>query len=233
MKNLKLNINLDVLKIFALVTMTLDHIAKFLLGKGMVRECLIAVGRMSFVIFAFLLMLHLARKNIYKKYIIRLGIFGVVALLVVGGASCLLSNVRVFPLNILISFLVVVLFLWMVELIKNENGPKWVKIMMFALSLGVCLLLSLVCDYGGYGFLFLVLLYCYFKKKNKIILGLILLLSCLINIEGYWWMSLGMTMVLFFNQYEEKNKRIINKWWSFYVYYPLHLLVIFGIKFWL
>ncbi len=226
MKSLKLNINIDVLKIFALITMSLDHIAKYLLDNGGLKECFIGLGRTSFPIFSFLLMLHLAKKDIYKKYIARLFLFGGVALLLIIGGSLVLDSVKVFPLNIMISFLVAVIFLFVADLIKKEEGPKFIKVMMLGFSLLVFAFLSLVLDYGVYGFLFLISMYCYFKSKNKILLGMILLLSCLINIKEYWVVSFFMTGLLFFNQYEEKNKRIISKWWIFYVYYPLHLFLI-------
>ena len=44
MKNLKLFINIDVLKILALITMTLDHVAKYLLDNGVLKDCFIGLG---------------------------------------------------------------------------------------------------------------------------------------------------------------------------------------------
>ena len=227
MKNLKLFINIDVLKIFALITMSLDHVAKYLLEQGGVRECFIGLGRTSFPIFSFLLMMHLAKMNIYKKYITRLGLFGFIAFLLMFVFSFVFEDIKIFPLNIMVSFLLAVLFFKVVSIIQKEDGPKYIKIMMWLFSFFVFSFLSLVLDYGLYGFLFLVFMCLYFKEKNKLILGIILLLSCLININGYWFMSLLTTIVLFFNQYDAKYKRIINKWWIFYIYYPLHLLIIF------
>lgn len=230
MKNLKLFINIDVLKILALITMTLDHVAKYLLDNGVLKDCFIGLGRVSFPIFSFLLMMHLAKKDIFKKYITRLCLFGFISIILMSVINIFNGGARVFPLNIFISFLLVVMFFKVVSLIQKEEGPKYIKIIMCLFSFCIFGFFSLVCDYSIWGFLYLVFMYLYFKEKSKIVLGIILLLSCLINIDGYCWMSLLITIVLFFNQYEAQYKRIINKWWIFYVYYPLHLLIIFLIK---
>ncbi len=230
MKNFRLLINIDVLKIFALISMTLDHIAKYLLDDGVLRECFIGLGRTSFPIFSFLLMMHLAKKNIYSKYIKRLLIFGVITLFLIIGFNNFSNDIKIFPLNILISFLLSVVFFKVVDFVQKEDGPKYIKTIMILFTFFVCGFLSLICDYGIYGFLFLVFMYLYFREANKLILGIIMLLSCLINMDGYWFVSFLMTVILFFNQYNVVQKRIINKWWIFYVYYPLHLFIIFFIK---
>ncbi len=230
MKKFKFDINIDILKIFALICMSLDHIAKNLLGRGELRECLIAIGRTSFPIFSFLLMMHLAKKDIFKKYILRLFVFGSISLCLTIFFRFLLGNLKIFPLNILISFLHAVVFLKVCDLIEKEEGPEYIKIPMLCFNFLLFGFLSSYCDYGIYGFLFLVCLYLYFKQKNNIILVAIMILSCFINMYTYWYMSFLMTVVLFFNQYESVHKRIINKWWIFYVYYPLHLFIILLIR---
>lgn len=229
-KNFKLDINIDILKILALLCMSLDHVAKYLLENGLLKDCFIGIGRTSFPIFSFLLMMHLAKKNIFKKYISRLLVFGVISLCLMILFQNLLIDVKFFPLNILISFLLAVVFLKVCDLIEKEEGPKYIKAMMYCFSFFVFSFLSLVCDYGAYGFFLLICLYLYFKQKNNIILAIILLLSCLINIGEYWFVSFLVMVVLFFNQYESVHKRIINKWWIFYAYYPLHLFIILLIK---
>lgn len=226
MNIVKFYINQDVLKIVALVTMTIDHIAKYVFDASM-DNMYVGIGRISFPIFAFLLMKHLATKQIYSKYLIRLGIFGA---LVVGLSLPFRGVVKIaniLPFNILISFFVAVLFLYICSLIQKEKGPLWVKISMLILNLLYCAMLSCVCDYGVYGFLFLVLLYFYFIKSCRILLFLVLIFSGLININSmFWFVGVLTTLVLLFNDYDKKSKRLLKKWWWFYVYYPLHLLII-------
>ncbi len=232
MKLINFSINQDVLKIVALVTMTIDHIAKYIFDVS-ASNVFLGVGRMSFPIFAFLLMRHLANKQIYSKYLIRLGGFGG---LVVGISWLFRDVVKIailFPLNILISFFVVVLFLYVSRLIQREDGTKLMKVLMQGLNFLCFGVLSLVCDYGLYGFCFLILLYYYFMNCNKIILFLVFVFSWLINNgQEFWYIGVLTTFILVFNDYEKNNKRLLKKWWWFYVYYPLHLLIIGLVSYW-
>ena len=233
MKEIKFSINQDILKIVALVTMTIDHIAKYLLD-GVSAEIGICIGRISFPIFALLLMKHLAEKHIYKKYIIRLSFFGVLAFGVVMFWSGFSDNCKIFPLNILFSFLNVVLFLRVIEWIKNEEGSLFIKKIFVGIVFLFFGVFSLFLDYDVFGFLLMVLLYHYFIKKKVWIFWVILLLSGLINISmPYWFVSLLTMAILLLNDFDKEHKRIIKHWWLFYVYYVLHLFVIFGISYFL
>ena len=229
----KLSINQDVLKLVALVTMTIDHIAKYIFDVSST-SIFIGIGRISFPIFAFLLMKHLANRQIFSKYVIRLGVFGGITV----ALSCFFKGVvkvaNVFPLNILISFFVAVLFLMFCNFIKKEKGPEWIKILMLGFNFLCFSLLSSVCDYGVIGFCFLVLIYFYFMMPNKMVLFLVILFSGLINIgDNFWWVGILTLLVLLFNDYSKKNDRIFRKWWWFYVYYPLHLFVIGWISYYM
>jgi hypothetical protein len=138
----------------------------------------------------------------------------------------------VFPLNIFITFLIAVLYLKINDLIYKETGPKFLKCMMYLLNFAIFAFLSLICDYGVSGFLFLVFLYCYFKKANWLILVLVLLFSGLINLNANYWIVSFLTMLmLLFVEFDKDAKRIIKKWWIFYVYYPLHFFIIMLIKY--
>ena len=126
----------------------------------------------------------------------------------------------------------VVLYLKINDLIYKETGPKFLKYMMYILNFAVFAFLSLICDYGVSGFLFLVFLYCYFKKANWLVLGLVLLFSGLINMGVNCWVVSLLTMfVLLFVEFDKNAKRIIKKWWMFYAYYPLHFFIIMLIKY--
>ena len=66
-KIINIPVNQDIIKIIALVTMTIDHF-------GYVMEpsfgtLLRLIGRLSFPLFVFLLVFNLNQKELYKKYI--------------------------------------------------------------------------------------------------------------------------------------------------------------------
>lgn len=230
MKNVRLSINQDLLKIVALITMTIDHVSKFLLS-GVISEIGICIGRMSFPIFAFLLMKHLEERKIYKKYIIRLSVFGVLSLLLVFIFSVVLKEVQILPLNILFSFLNIVLFFLVIEWVSKEELTSYLKAVVYGFVFMFFGVLSLVLDYGFYGFLFMTFLYLYFKNRNMLLFVICLVLSLLMNGDiSCFIISFLTTIILFCNNYDKKQKRIITHWWIFYVYYPLHLLIIMMIK---
>ncbi len=230
MKNIRLSINQDILKIVALITMTIDHVSKFLLS-GVISEIGICIGRMSFPIFAFLLMKHLEEKKIYKKYIIRLSVFGFLSLFLVYMFGLELEEARIVPLNILFSFLNVVLFFLVIEWVSKEELTLYLKAVVYGFVFMFFGVLSLVLDYGFYGFLFMSFVYLYFKNPNKLLFVICLVLSLLMNSNtSYFIISFLTTIILFCNNYDKKQKRIIKRWWIFYVYYPLHLLIIMMIK---
>ena len=226
MKKIKLFINQDMLKIVALVTMTIDHVSKYLLT-GMLGNLGVCIGRISFPIFAFLLIKHLAERHIYRKYIIRLSIFGFLSCFMMYAFVGIVKEVKFIPFNILISFLNVVLFLFVVKWINEEKGDLYIKLVFYVLSFLCFGLLSVVCDYSIFGFLFMIFLYLYFKSNKPVWFVFCLIFSILINIGDFdFVISFLMTLILFMNNDDIKPKRIITRWWIFYVYYPLHLLVI-------
>ena len=102
MKIPRFSINQDVLKIIALITMLIDHIAKYLpFFEG--SDIGPYIGRISFPIFAFLLMEHLYKKQIFKKYIIRLSCFAVLTFFLLLPFQGRLEQNIVLPFNILFS----------------------------------------------------------------------------------------------------------------------------------
>ena len=66
MKLNKFSINIDWLKIIALILMTIDHIAK-IFPSVYFSDFLQCLGAVGFPIFCFILMYHLQRKQIYLK----------------------------------------------------------------------------------------------------------------------------------------------------------------------
>lgn len=226
MKLPTISINIDILKIIALVTMTIDHIATFLdfipysdIGRY--------VGRISFPIFAFLLMKHLSQKQIYKKYIIRLSIFAIITLFVLLPFYGEVKVNPIFPFNIMFTFLSVVLALFVYNKIKNEQISRVWKLICLWFSFFYFGLISFVSQYSVEGFCYLITIYFYYIKPTRLKYWLILIFSILINISDYWWIILfATTFVLLHLDTDKQYPRIIKHWWSWYVYYPLHLFIL-------
>ena len=229
------DINPDVLKIIALITMTMDHIGHVLFpGKYMILRFF---GRFSFPIFAFLLASHLSEKNLYKKYILRLIPFAVLSLILVTPFDMYIKET--FKLSILWSLLLCIVTLYCLEKISNERTPSFLKWVCYLLTLSIGLCLSLLVDYGYFGFLFIITLYGYFKTNKNIYLLSTLIFSFFLNSKGFFTypllifiMCLPSLLVTFFLIIQKRpssknHKRFLKPWWVFYAYFPLHFFVLY------
>ncbi|MBQ8250777.1 MAG: hypothetical protein IJY92_02550 [Alphaproteobacteria bacterium] len=229
------NINPDILKLIALITMTMDHIGHvFFPGEFMVLRFF---GRFSFPIFIFLLTSHLAEKDIYKKYILRLLPFAFLSLIIVTPFDIYIKET--FKLTILWSLLLYTLTLFCFEKISNENTPSFIKGFCYFLTLSVGLTLSLIVDYGYFGYLFAITLYGYFKTNKNIYLYFTLLFSFLLNSKGFFiyptliliMCTTSFLVTLFLLQQKrppnKNHRRFLKPWWVFYTYFPVHFFVLY------
>lgn len=216
----KININQDYLKIFAIFAMSVDHIVKIF---GLNHIFSFTIGRFAFPIFAFLIMYHLSKKDLFKKYFIRLSVFGVISF------AILLSFHPIFPLNILFSLMLPVATIFFINKLKQSDMPKPLFYYFAFMVIFIFALLSEPVEYSVFGYLYMLFLYLYFKTKNYYIMALSLVFSGLINIDSppiAIISSISMTLFLFLVNMEADNKRILKKWWIFYLYYPLHLFLL-------
>ena len=104
----KFVVNIDWLKIVALILMTMDHIAK-IFPTVFCDNIIQIIGRTSFPIFAFILMYHLQKKQIYKKYLVRLGTFSFLTFIMMMSLQKFGVDIIGVPFNILYMFFVCVL----------------------------------------------------------------------------------------------------------------------------
>lgn len=226
MKRLMFCVNQDILKIIAFSTMIVDHVSKYFLS-GFFRDFGYSIGRMSFPIFSFLLMEHLSKKKIFKKYIIRLGCFGLLTFFLLFPFHFFLKQNLAIPLNILISFLIAILLLGSFEWIEKGNWLFLVKTSMYAVCVLFFSLLALYCQYNIMGLYYLSFIYFYFKKPSWLNLFFVLLFSILINFDGEMWIiSFLTTFALLCLNWQKPGLRLIKDWRLFYVLYPVHLFLI-------
>ena len=215
------------MKIFALVAMTVDHYA-MIFTPQYTKICRI-YGRFAFPIFSFLIMYHLAEKQIFKKYVTRLTIFGI------------LSALAVFPfqtqfsLNIFFDFLLPIITIYLLKQVNADKMPTFVKIYLYALIVAIMSSLSFLASYFIYGYFYLLGLYFFFKKPGWLLYIAILALSVFMNnndIWGTWGMAVSFltTFLLLQIDMEKKYPRLLSRWYFFYAYYPLHLLCLYLLK---
>lgn len=213
----RLGLNGFYLKWIAIISMCLDHVGAVLFPQYLVFRI---VGRLAFPIFAFLLVegfLHTSNQN---RYLLRLGMFALISEipfdLAFQGELLSFSHQNVF----------FTLFLGMLLLVIQNRIRKNSFQILCSLIVILIAYFGRV-DYNFVGLLFILGFY-YFRdsRRNQCICFIVLNLACF-GIETIQAVAcVSAILILFYNG--EKGKSLK---YFFYLFYPLHLLVIYGI-FW-
>ena len=220
----KICVNTDYLKITALVLMTADHVAK-IFPNMFCANILQILGSMSFPIFSFILMFHLQRKQIYKKYLLRLGSFAFLTFLTMKLLRLSGVDISGVPFNILFMFFVCVLALALKKTVEEKIKNRFVK------NVAICsvyiLCAALVSRLSLFAFVYVILIYFFFEKKSVINIIALSVFAYLTNLGGIGGLvAVAVSGLLINVNYDKKYQRIIKKWYIFYLYYPLHLAVL-------
>ena len=229
-KIINIYINQDILKLIAILTMTLDHIGYIL---NPTFEPLRLIGRLSFPIFVFLLIFNLHQKVRFEKYLKRLFAFAIITSLILGPFKYIFNNIL--PLNIFWTLLLGMLAIYGLEKTSSDFKDRKIRLFVNIYILLVCATLSILTDYGFYGFLYILSFYGWYKSKNLIFVATSIVLGFLINTDisvPACIISATTSLIFLFPiTRSKKATRFLRPWWLFYAYYPLHLAVIYAIKF--
>lgn len=237
-------LNSNVLKIIAAVTMLIDHIGVILFPSV---TFLRIIGRLSFPIYAFMISEGCTHTKNKLRYFLNIFSLGVVCQIAVNLQK---ENVK---MGILITFSVSILTIYALQYMKNTlflkkstSIKKYISVCIFIFVIvGVYFLNKYVrIDYGFWGCLtplfasvfkqdkktdFLV-----FEKLNNKYLHLVCLsiglLLLAIKLKGIQCYSLFAILILLF--YSGKRGNLKMKYF-FYVFYPLHLVILEGISYFL
>ena len=212
------------LKILAMVSMTLDHIGVMLLPGWTILRIL---GRLALPIYAYMIAEGCRYTRDRKKYFLRMALL-----------AALCQAVYFFAMGsvymcILVTFSLSIALIGAIENFQ-EKRTRGSQLLAFGTLLGVfflCVALPELwkgsdfgIDYGIAGVLLPVLVYFGREKTKYLTAGLILLGF---GYGGTQWFALAAVPLLgmYNGQRGEKN---LGKW--FYLYYPLHMVVIYGIS---
>ena len=229
-KIINIPINPDILKIIAILTMTIDHFGYIFTPSFEVPLRLI--GRISFPIFAFLLAYNLTQKDLFKKYIFRLSIFAVITSLILIPFKYQIGNIL--PLNIFWTLLLSVVSIYTIE--KTLQTFKQNKSSYFIITYIICFfaLLSVLTDFELFGFLYILSLYGWFKNTHKafalLTLGFAFAMNLHFSVPASIISTLESLVFLLPLKISNKSTRFLKPWWLFYAYYPFHLAVLYAVR---
>lgn len=231
-------INADLLKIIAMLAMLTDHMwASIIPGNQWMNY----VGRLAFPIFAFQIAEGYFHTKDYKKYATRLLIFALVSEI---PFDLFYGSTAFYPFHQNTIF-TLLLGLFAIRAIDNFIKLRSKKTLALAIIIvATCLLgaaISFV-DYGPVGVLTVILFY--ITKDIKWSKGIQLIGMYLLNIQffGGFYINLeifghtfefvtqgfaifSLVLIWLYNGKKSLNKPVFK--YSFYVFYPLHLLVLY------
>ena len=214
-----------VLKIIAVITMFIDHIGYAILGKF---SFLNYIGRIAFPIFAFQISEGYTHTKNLKKYFLRLFIFAVISQIPFMLFGKIISND--FTLNIFFTLLLGLISIY----IYDKSKYKIIGIISAVL---IALLAEFThCDYGFYG-IAIILLFYIFKNdviKSSIAFMIATTINYLIPMIKYGFYDIYFYLLIctfiptiFISLYNGKKGKDTK--YFLYLFYPIHLLLIYGI----
>lgn len=212
------------LKMIAMISMTLDHIGYILLPRW---RFLRILGRLALPIYAWMIAEGCRHTRDRKKYFLRIASLAAVCQIVY------LVAMRSVYMCILVTFSLSILVISVIENFQ-EKRTRSAQVLAFCTLLAVfflCVALpeiwkgsDFAVDYGLMGVLLPVLVYFGREKTKYLTAGLILLG---LDRGGVQWFALAAVSLL--GMYNgQKGEKNLGKW--FYLYYPLHLVVLHGIS---
>ena len=222
-------LNSNILKIIALVTMTIDHIGAIIFPQY---EILRIIGRIAFPIFAYMIAEGCFYTKQKKRYLGEILIIGAICQVVFYIFD------HSFYMCVMITFALSIMIIFSIQWAKKKDSiPAW--ILPLALIAGVYVLSVTIpgivgekvfhIDYGFVGIMIPVGVYLAENKWLKLLVmaGGLFLLGQLSVDPVQMWGLLALIPLLFYNGKRGK----IRMGQFFYIYYPLHLGALWGINF--
>lgn len=220
-----LNPNINLLKLVALVSMTIDHTNTIYFGGKY--PLLTAVGRLAFPLFIFILVFnyHYHTRS-PSKYLLRLFLFALIS-----------QYIYIFAFNTLRLNILFTLGVGLL-LIHNFRGRSKEKIPFFLLFLlwiyAQYYQPTAEIEFGLEGLLLIYSLSLYLIKRTNIFLGMVLVLLFALNFGSLDFNSilfslstlLAIPVVLLSNTIDWNLSFVFRHKLIFYIYYPLHLFIL-------
>lgn len=222
------------IKLIAALTMVIDHVAIVFLDSYTTTYTVFRmIGRISFVLFAFMIAEGFHKTKDLKKYLLRLGLAAVVLEIFIIIYYFFTDHNLILKFNILWT-----LFFGLLTLVLFSHKNNYLKILFVPIIIGSELIGF---SYGAYGVLMIALFGLYQNKVTNmlhlIFLNLIFIdvpLLSYLNYENYakfpvlQWFSL--VAIIFIFLYNGESGKYKLKWF-FYLFYPGHLVVLYLIDY--
>lgn len=229
------------LKWIAIITMLIDHIGAVVLTRILVYYpyapnlsvyddsyailynvmiVMRSIGRLAFPIFCFLLVEGFQKTKSKAKYVLRMALF---AILTEVPFDLAFAGKAVYwdYQNVMLTLLIGMLTMWGCDLTEKyfaEKKPLLVSGWVICTGLGMLAAYLMQTDYDAKGIICIMALY--FFRHNR-------LWQCMAGAVSLVWEAEAMISFLFLYIYNGQRGKQMK--YFFYLFYPLHLLVLYGI----
>ena len=245
MENTKKGLPGSTLKGIAVVTMFIDHFSAIVLTKILlsyinapvgnvwigsqeeyviwyyVMQIMRGIGRIAFPIFCFLLVEGFTRTRSPLRYMLRVGIFALLTELPFDLAFA--ADITHWGYqNVMFTLLIGLVTMWGCSKMEAHFRKQNILVILgsvVCVVAGMFLAELLHTDYSAKGVVCIMVLY--FFRTNK-------QLQSMAGAVSFLWEPIAMLAFLFTHQYNGKRGRSMK--YFFYLFYPLHLLALYGIS---
>ena len=219
----------NTLKFMAIISMTLDHIANYLLENEALKIAFHICARITMPLMCYFIFLGFTHTKNLKNYITRMGIFTLIGHF----AFCFVNSISYIPFkegffyqtSIMLPLLLSIFCL----MVESSNMKKGVKILCFAFFF----ILALPADYMFLPILITLFMYKYRESVDKQMI-MLAVINTLYSIYIFMYVDVKFGLIQFFavisclliklcNKEHVKNKLVQ---YLYYIYYPLHLVII-------
>lgn len=206
------------LKLLAMATMTLDHIGVQLFPDAL---WLRMIGRLAMPIYGWMIAEGCAHTRSRVKYLLQLG-----------GMALVCQLVYFFAMDSLFQCILVTFTLSVLVIMALDSGSPWKGALALCAALFITVFLpqllpGFAVDYSVWGVLLPVAVYLADTQRRKLLAAATVLTFLALDYGGVQWLGLAALLPLAFYG-GDRGKANIK--WLFYLYYPLHLVIIYGIS---
>ncbi len=214
------------LKVFALICMTLDHIGVLLFPQYLILRY---IGRLSMPVFAWMIAEGCRHTQNRFMYLFT------IALLALACQAVYWVVDRSLMQCILVTFSLSVILIYALDFAIRKKGVFSYALLMLAVSLIVyiCIFLperlfGFSIDYGFFGVILPAVIYMGHNKAEKFFGAAVCMVGIAMSAPFIQWYSFISLPILFF--YNGRRGRAHLKY-LFYIYYPLHLAVLYAVAY--
>ncbi|MBR6407084.1 MAG: hypothetical protein IKS19_00620 [Clostridia bacterium] len=228
------------MKIVAVISMLTDHIGYIFFPREMVFR---VIGRIAFPIYAFLIAEGFGHTKSRIKYAARLGLFALISEIPFDLAFCK-AWFDPSSQNVFISLLLGLLCIWTIDELKTRNKKLVILSPAITAAFGYAAFL-LKCDYTWYAVLLITVFYFCLNSRFSPAAGLACCVPVYFTGKVYnsiknntKWLTesfivfncsglLAIPFIAAYNGEKGYSSQIVKI--AFYVFYPAHLLILYGI----